>query len=77
MQRERAVVMDKQWAAILAAFFITSVTATISYAWSANSQIAVLQSDVNELKAAKLDIRLARMEEKIDWLVQAQNKVRK
>lgn len=73
---ERAVIVSRQWAAIFAALFISLVVATISYAWSANAQIAVLQDDVNDLKDAKLDIRLARMEEKLDWLVQSQRRNR-
>lgn len=74
MQSDRAIVVNKQWAGIFVALFVTLVVGTFSYAWAANAQIAVLQSDVNEMKQSRLSERLARMEEKLDWLVQAQRR---
>lgn len=70
MASERALVISKPWAAIFASLFVAMVVGGISYAWTANAQAAVMQSDVAELKKAELSIRLARMEEKLDWLVQ-------
>lgn len=68
---ERALVVNRQWASVIAALFVMLAGATVSYAWTANAQIAVLQRDVSELKQADLAVRLARMEEKLDWLVRA------
>lgn len=76
MPHDRAVVINRQWAGVFAALFVALFVGTVSYAWSANAQIAVLQHDVNDLKEAKLDVRLARMEEKLDWLVQTQRRIR-
>lgn len=76
MQSERAIVVSRQWATILASLFVMLTGAIASYAFAATAQIAVLQQDVNDLKSARLDVRLARMEEKLDWLVQTQRKMR-
>lgn len=76
MPHDRALVVNRQWAGIFAALFVALMLGTVSYAWSANAQIAVMQHDVNELKDARLDVRLARMEEKLDWLVHSQQRGR-
>lgn len=76
MPHDRALVVNRHWAGVFAALLVTLVVGCVSYAWSANAQIAVLQHDVTELKQADLPVRLARMEEKLDWLVQAQRRGR-
>lgn len=72
MPHEKAIVITRFWANLYGALLCAFITGAIAYAWSANAQIAVLQRDVNEIKDAKLDVRLARMEEKLDWLVRSQ-----
>jgi hypothetical protein len=74
MATDRALVISKQWAAVFASLFVALVVGCVSYAWTANAQAAVMQSDVAELKKAELSTRLARMEEKLDWLVRTQQK---
>lgn len=72
MQSDRAMVISRWWASLLASLLVAIILGGTAYAWSTNAQIAVMQSDVNDLKGAKIDVRLARMEEKIDWLVRVQ-----
>lgn len=63
------MVINRSWASIFVSLFILLIGGSVSYAWTANAQIAVLRSDVDDLKKAELSIRLARMEGKIDWIV--------
>ena len=77
MSQDRAIVINKQWAGVLTACLAALIIGGVSYAWAANAKDAVLQRDVAELKQANLDVRLARMEEKIDWLVKVELQTQK
>ena len=77
MTHDKAIIINKFWAGIIATIVTSFIIGGVGYAWNANAQISMLQSDVNDLKAAKLDVRLARMEEKLDWLVQSQRGARR
>ncbi len=66
---DKAFIVSKFWAGIFSSIIATSFIGGLAYAWSANAQIAVMQRDINNITDAKLDMRLTRMEEKIDMLI--------
>ncbi len=72
MPHEKAIVITRFWANLYGSILFAILLGGFTYAWAANAQIAVLQRDVNDLKQANIDVRLARMEEKLDWLVRSQ-----
>jgi len=80
MAHERALVVSKFWAGILSTVIGALVVGVVGYAVTANAdaaataeKIKTLQADMDSIKKAQLDVRLARMEEKIDWLVRSQS----
>ena len=66
---DRAIILNRYWAGLLSSLLAALVIGGLGYAWNANAQIAVLRSDVDDLKKAELASRLSRMEGKLDELL--------
>lgn len=65
MGHDKALIINKFWASVLASVIGSAIIGGVAYAWTANANIAVLQNDVRQIQAANLDTRLTRMEEQI------------
>lgn len=70
-QHRKAIVISPWWAGIIATIIASGMISCFTFVFSANAQLSVMQNDVNDIKQAKLDVRLTRMEEKLDWLVKS------
>ncbi len=70
MSHNKAVVINRWWAGLFASLAATSMISAFGFAWSANSQQAVTQSEVQMLKEQQRAMqnvpeRLARVEETV------------
>ena len=67
----KAIVINKWWAGVFAVLATTSAVSTFKFAWDANSQQAVTQSEVQTLKEQQRALqnvpeRLARVEQTVE-----------
>lgn len=65
----KILVVNSTWAGIFASLFVALVGFLGTFVMNANAAITVLQHDMKNITESKLDERLARMEEKQDWVI--------
>jgi len=61
----KAIIINDWWAGILGTIIAACFLGSISFAWSANSEQAVLQDKVRKMEEANLPERMARIEETV------------
>lgn len=70
---KKILVINSWWAGIFASLFVALVCFLGLFVFNANAAISVLQHDMKNITESKLDERLARMEEKQDWVIRMLN----
>ncbi len=66
---KKAIVITQWWASVIAMLIATGMTGVFAYSWQANAEIAVMKRQIEDIRSVNVDTRLARIEEKLDWII--------
>ena len=70
---KKAVVITQWWAGVFATMVATGMAGVFAYSWQANAEIAVMKRQIEDIRSVNVDSRLARIEEKLDWIIKGKN----
>lgn len=72
-QHKKAIVITQWWASVIASLLASGMIGVFVYSWQANAEIAVMKRQIEDMRSVNVDTRLARIEEKLDWIIKGKN----